>query len=113
MSTFGDGPSTTGKSFEEHGHRSIKLYLDTTSSKSPYVCSNFIKRFQTSTDSSGGSELKARSNKARTFLSSFKRHKKSAYSIMYPGSCINLFIPSSKTLCATFGSLSRQNAIIA
>ena len=33
----------------------------------------------TSTDSSGGSELNARSNKARIFLSSFKRVKKSAY----------------------------------
>jgi hypothetical protein len=36
-------------------------------------------RVKTSTDSSGGSELNARSNKARMFLSSFKRDKKSAY----------------------------------
>ena len=34
---------------------------------------------KTSTDSSGGSELNARSNKARMFFSSFKRDKKSAY----------------------------------
>lgn len=33
----------------------------------------------TSTDSSSGRELKARSNKARIFRSSFKRDKKSAY----------------------------------
>lgn len=33
----------------------------------------------TSTDSSGGSELNALSNKARIFWSSFKRVKKSAY----------------------------------
>lgn len=33
----------------------------------------------TSTDSSGGSELNARSNNARIFLSSFKRDRKSAY----------------------------------
>lgn len=40
-----------------------------------------VNKFEgpTSTDSSGGSKLKARSKRARTFLSSFKRHKKSAY----------------------------------
>jgi len=36
-------------------------------------------RSLTSVDSSGGSKLSALSNKARTFLSSFKRHRKSAY----------------------------------
>lgn len=47
---------------------------------------NIIKQFYfivfyiyTSIDSSGGSELNARSNKALMFLSSFKRDKKSAY----------------------------------
>ena len=38
-----------------------------------------LEKDYTSTDSSGGSELSARSNKALMFLSSFKRDKKSAY----------------------------------
>lgn len=40
-----------------------------------------VNKFEgpTSTDSTGGSKLKARSKRALTFLSSFKWHKKSAY----------------------------------
>ncbi|KAI3892615.1 hypothetical protein MKW92_037033 [Papaver armeniacum] len=59
----GSGKQSSGKSLEEHGQRPIKLYLYTTSSRLPYVCSNWVYRFQTSTDFSGGSEFKALSNK--------------------------------------------------
>ncbi|KAI3874969.1 hypothetical protein MKW98_019542 [Papaver atlanticum] len=85
-----DAPNNPG--LYEHGQRPIKLYLDTTSCKQPsnakdrsspvqerasfllccsfkvlarlpYVCSNWVYRFQTSTDFSGGSEFKALSIK--------------------------------------------------
>ena len=52
----------------------IKVHKDET-----HLINLESKNLNTSTDFSGGSELKARSNRARTFLSSFKRHKKSAY----------------------------------
>lgn len=38
-----------------------------------------VPMVNTSTDSSGGNALKARSKRARMFLSSFKRDRKSAY----------------------------------
>jgi hypothetical protein len=56
---------------EEHMHPRSKVHFRVTCDQ--------IKQLFTSTDSSGGSKLRARSNKARTFLSSFKRHRKSAY----------------------------------